>query len=64
LYYDQLLVDLNNVYGDATHFYPSYLQIELLNTINSPIVNESSYNFVSVPIGENGSENKDFLDTI
>lgn len=65
-YYDQLLVDLKNVYGDATHFYPNYLQIELLNTINSPIVNESSYNFVSVPAGEgnNGLENKDFLNTI
>jgi NADH:ubiquinone oxidoreductase subunit 2 (subunit N) len=63
-YYDQLLVNLKNVYGDATHFYPNFLQIELLNTINSPIVNESSYNFVSVPFGENGSENKDFLNTI
>lgn len=59
-YYDQLLENLKNVYGDATHFYPSYLQIELLNTINSPIVNESAYNFVSIP----ESDNKDFLNAI
>ena len=63
-YYDQLLVNIKNVYGDATHFYPSYLQIELLNTINSPIVNESSYNFVSMPSGGIELENKDFLNTI
>lgn len=66
-YYDQLIGNIQNIYGDSTHFYPHYLQIELLNTINSPIVNESSYNFVSVPFGDfEGTEleNKDFLNTI
>src|SRR5271155_1472102 len=66
-YYDQLLVNLKNVYGDATHFYPSYLQIELLNTINSPIINESSYNFILAPLSEGlgtNLNNKDFLNII
>lgn len=67
-YYDQLISNIQNIYGDSTHFYPHYLQIELLNTINSPIVNESSYNFVSAPYppGSGGTEleNKDFLNTI
>jgi NADH:ubiquinone oxidoreductase subunit 2 (subunit N) len=62
-YYDQLISNIKNIYGDATHFYPHYLQIELLNTINSPIINESSYNFVSVLSGGIESENKDFLNT-
>jgi NADH:ubiquinone oxidoreductase subunit 2 (subunit N) len=63
-YYDQLIGNIKNIYGDSTHFYPHYLQIELLNTINSPIVNESYYNFVSTPFGGTESENKDFLNTI
>jgi NADH:ubiquinone oxidoreductase subunit 2 (subunit N) len=63
-YYDQLISNIQNIYGDSTHFYPHFLQIELLNTINSPIVNESSYNFVSVPFGEIELENKDFLNNI
>jgi NADH:ubiquinone oxidoreductase subunit 2 (subunit N) len=66
-YYDQLIGNIQNIYGDSTHFYPHYLQIELLNTINSPIVNENSYNFISVPSfwgGGTESENKDFLNTI
>jgi len=70
-YYDQLISNIQNIYGDATQFYPHYLQIELLNTINSPIVNESAYNFVSVPaegpvgaMEELGINNKDFLNAI
>jgi NADH:ubiquinone oxidoreductase subunit 2 (subunit N) len=63
-YYDQLIGNIQNIYGDSTHFYPHYLQIELLNTINSPIVNESSYNFISVPSEGTELENKDFLNTI
>jgi NADH:ubiquinone oxidoreductase subunit 2 (subunit N) len=63
-YYDQLIGNIQNIYGDSTHFYPHYLQIELLNTINSPIVNESSYNFVSALSGGTELENKDFLNTI
>lgn len=59
-YYDQLISNIRNIYGDATYFYPNYLQIELLNTINSPIVSESAYNFVSVP----ESNNKDFISSI
>ena len=60
LYYDQLVENLKLIYGDVTQLYPNYLQIELLNTINSPIISESAYNFVSVPV----SENKDFLSSI
>jgi NADH:ubiquinone oxidoreductase subunit 2 (subunit N) len=69
-YYDQLIGNIQNIYGDSTHFYPHYLQIELLNLINSPIINENSYNFISVPSpasqGPEGTdlENKDFLNTI
>lgn len=59
-YYDQLIGKIKNIYGDATYLYPNFLQIELLNTINSPIVSESFYNFVSVP----ESENKDFISHI
>lgn len=59
-YYDQLIGNIQNIYGDATHFYPHYLQIELLNTINSPIANESTYNFVSIP----ESDNKDFVNAL
>ena len=59
-YYDHLISNIKNIYGDATHFYPHYLQIELLNTINSPIINESAYNFVLLP----ESANKDLLNNI
>jgi NADH:ubiquinone oxidoreductase subunit 2 (subunit N) len=59
-YYDQLVFNIKNIYGDVTYFYPHLLQIELLNTINSPVVNESVYNFVNLP----ESDNKDFISSI
>jgi len=59
-YYDQLINNIKNVYGDVINFYPHYLQIELLNAINSPIINENDYNFVLM----SQSDNKDLINNI
>lgn len=34
---------LGNLYGEATSFYPHFLQIELINSYGTPIVNENIY---------------------
>lgn len=34
---------ITNLYGEATYFYPHFLQIELINSYGTPIVNENIY---------------------
>jgi NADH:ubiquinone oxidoreductase subunit 2 (subunit N) len=42
-YFNWNLGHLGNLYGEATTFYPHFLQIELINSYGTPIVNESIY---------------------
>jgi NADH:ubiquinone oxidoreductase subunit 2 (subunit N) len=42
-YFNWNLGHLGNLYGEATTFYPHFLQIELINSYGTPIVNEGIY---------------------
>lgn len=43
LFFENNLGHFKNIFGEATVFYPHFLQIELMNSYNSPIINESLY---------------------
>lgn len=42
-YFTHNLGHITNIFGEATTFYPHFLQIELMNSYGSPIINESLY---------------------
>ena len=42
-YFSWNLGHITNLYGEATSFYPHFLQIELINSYGTPIVNENIY---------------------
>jgi len=42
-YFSWNLGNITNLFGEATSFYPHFLQIELINSYGTPIVNENIY---------------------
>jgi NADH:ubiquinone oxidoreductase subunit 2 (subunit N) len=42
-YFSWNLGHITNLYGEATAFYPHFLQIELINSYGTPIINENIY---------------------
>jgi NADH:ubiquinone oxidoreductase subunit 2 (subunit N) len=42
-YFSWNLGHITNLYGEATAFYPHFLQIELINSYGTPIINENFY---------------------
>ena len=42
-YFNNNLAQFKTIFGEATSFYPHFLQIELMNSYGSPIINESLY---------------------